>query len=522
MSAALSLVLSALLAGADPAVEADVLVRGVALYDGSGAPPLVGDLALRKDRIVAVGRFTVAGKPRVIEGRGLVAAPGFIDLHTHSDRTLLKEETRANECYLLQGVTTVVTGNCGFGPADVAGYYKALVAGKVGGNVLHLVPHNSVRQQVMKNADRPPTAAELGRLVERGMRDGAWGLSTGLIYNPGTYARTDELAALARVAGRHGGLYASHIRSEGAGLLGALEEALAIGRSARVPVHISHLKASGKAAWGKAADAVARIAKARAAGQAVTADQYPYVASSTSLAAMVIPARFRAGEKEWAERLRKPEQAALIRKAIEASVAARGGGSTLRIASYKAKPAWRGKDLAAIARLEKTSPVEVVLEIEGNGGASVVSFGMREEDVRLIMRQPFVATASDGVSLVPSADTVPHPRSYGTFPRKVGRYALADKVLPVAQAIRSASGLPADILRLPRRGYLKTGYFADVVVFDPATFRDRATFEKPHQQSTGVRFDSSWEGERPQEFRDLVERIERDTPLGTAKEFPPT
>jgi N-acyl-D-amino-acid deacylase len=481
-----------LLVPAEPAVEADLVLRGAKLYDGSGAAGVVGDVALRGDRIVAVGRFSVAGQPRILDVKGLVIAPGFIDLHTHSDYPLQREKTRANLCYLHQGVTTVVTGNCGSGPIDVAKYFRTLESGKIGTNVIHQVPHNDVRQAVMKNANRPPTADELRRmeeLIDRGMKDGAWGLSTGLIYNPGTYAKTDELIALARVAARHGGFYASHIRDEGAGVLSAINEALTIGREAGLPVHVSHLKASGRSAWGKAADEIALIDKARRSGQAVSADQYPYVASSTSLKATLIPTSFREGsQKDYVARLNDEEQLARLRPILERGIQRRQGGKAIRIARYAPKPAWQGKDLGAVAALEKKPAADIVLEIERNGGAQVVIFGMSEEDVRLIMKQSFVATASDGASMVPSTDTVPHPRSYGTFPRKIGRYAIEDKVITLEHAIRSASGLPADVLRLPQRGYLKAGYFADVVVFDPKTFRDLATFDKPHQYAAGVRY----------------------------------
>jgi N-acyl-D-aspartate/D-glutamate deacylase len=486
-----AVLLLSLTPAADPAVEADVVIRGVTLYDGSGKPGRPGDLAVRGERIVAVGRFTAAGQPRVIDGRGLAAAPGFIDLHTHSDDPLTRPRTRANLCYLRQGVTTVVTGNCGFGPSDVADYFKKLEAGGVGSNVIHQVPHNAVRMRVMKNANRAPTADELKQmeaLVDQGMKDGAWGLATGLIYNPGTYAKTDELIALAKVAARHGGFYASHIRDEGLGLLTAIEEALRIGREAGLPVHISHLKASGRKAWGKAAEAIARINQARADGQVVTADQYPYIASSTSLAAMVIPPQYREGtHQDLLARLDDPDLGPRLRQAIAARIDGRDGGKSLRIARYAARPEWQGKDLAAIADAEKKTPLDIVLEIERHNGAGVVSFGMNEEEVRLIMKQPFVATASDGTSQVPGP-SVPHPRSYGCFPRKVGHYAIAEKAIPVEHAVRSGSGLPADILRLSDRGYLRPGYFADVVVFDPETFRDRATFDRPHQYATGVRY----------------------------------
>jgi N-acyl-D-amino-acid deacylase len=475
-----------------PTIEADVVIRGATLYDGSGAAGMVGDVAIRGERIVAVGRFTVAGKPRIIEAKGLAAAPGFIDLHTHSDYPLQKPATRANRCYLYQGVTTVATGNCGSGPVDVAQYFHTLESGKIGTNVLHQVPHSDVRERVMKNANRPPTADELRQmeaLVDQGMRDGAWGLSTGLIYNPGAYAKTDELIALARVAARHGGFYASHIRDEGTGVLSALQEALTIGREAGLPVHISHLKASGRRAWGMAADEIALLNKARRAGQAVSADQYPYFASSTSLKATLIPLSFREGSpKDYLARLKDAEQLARLRPLVERGLEQHQSGKDIRIARYAPKPAWQGKDLAALAALEKKPAVDIVLEIERHGGAQVIIFSMSEEDVRLIMRQPFVATASDGASMLPTDATMPHPRSYGCFPRKIGRYAIEEKILSLEQAIRSASGLPADILHLPQRGYLKADYFADVVVFDPKTFRDTATFDQPHQYATGVRY----------------------------------
>jgi len=486
-----TLALLTLLPAADPAVPADIVIRGATLYDGTGQPGSKGDLAIHGERIVAVGSFVAGGNPRVVDGTGLIVAPGFIDLHTHSDIPLTKPATRANRCYLLQGVTTVVTGNCGAGPVDVADYFRQLEKGGVGSNVIHQVPHNDVRKKAMGNANRVPTAEELMKMeaiVDQGMKDGAWGLSTGLIYNPGTYARTDELITLAKVAARHGGHYASHIRNEGTGVLAAIEEALTIGREAKLPVHISHLKASGRKVWGKAADEIALIEQARSSGQVVTADQYPYTASSTSLSATLIPPQFREGSREdFLARLDDPEQGPRIRQSIAANLDGSDGGKALRIARYAAKPAWNGKSLDTIATSEKKSPLDIVLEIERHGGAQIVNFGMSEEDVRLIMKQEFVATASDGSSQVPS-ETVPHPRSYGCFARKIGRYAIAERILTLEHAIRSASGLPADVLKLPQRGYLKTGYFADVVVFDPDNYRDRATFEKPHQYATGVRY----------------------------------
>jgi N-acyl-D-aspartate/D-glutamate deacylase len=491
MWTATAFALLTLVSASDQTIQADIVIRGATLYDGSGQAGRKGDLAIRGDRIVGVGAFSIAGKPREIDGSGLIVCPGFIDLHTHSDVALTVPATKANLCYLMQGVTTVVTGNCGAGPVNVAEHFKKLENGGIGSNVIHQVPHNDVRNAVMGNVNRAPTAEEMKRLealVDQAMRDGAWGLSTGLYYTPGSYATTEEIIALAKVAARHHGFYASHMRDEGAGLLASITETLTIGREAGIPVHISHLKSFGPKNWGRAADAIALINHARAQGQAVTADQYPYRASSTSLAAEVIAPKFREGSaKDFQARLDDPDQGTVVRQSIQDRITSLDAGPNIHIATYKSHSAWQGKTLGAVADENKTDLLNTVLDIERHGGAQVVNFSMSPEDVTLIMKQPFVATASDGSSQVPS-DTVPHPRSYGCFARKIGRYAIEDKIISLEHAIRSASGLPADILKLPERGYLKPGYYADVVVFDPKTFRDQATFEKPHQYATGVRY----------------------------------
>ncbi len=481
--------LAALLSAGDARVQADYVIERVEIHDGSGAEPRTGDLAIRDDRLVAIGKFEVAGDPRRIDGAGLIAAPGFIDLHTHCDSGITKEKTRLNKNYLTQGVTTVVTGNCGGGPLDAAKFLREVDDGGTGTNVAHLVPHGAVRSKAMGAAKRPPTPAELERmkeLVDQGMRDGAWGMSTGLIYTPSCYAETGELVELSRVVGRHGGLYVSHIRGEGVDLLKSVTEAIEIGKQAKLPVHISHFKASGPAAWGLAAQAVQLVQAARDGGQAVTADQYPYIASSTSLSAMVIPEEYR-GKKQLTDALADPQQAAKLRKRISENLAKRTGEKSLVVASYTADRTFQGRNLAELARQRNCSVLDLVLEIQQNGGASMVNFGMQEDEVRLIMQQPFVTTASDGGTRVPDA-TVPHPRNYGCFPRKIGRYAIELNVIPLAAAIHSATGLPADIFGFKQRGYLREGHFADVVVFDPKTFRDTATYERPHQYATGVRY----------------------------------
>jgi N-acyl-D-aspartate/D-glutamate deacylase len=487
---ALAVPLSAV--AAEPkAPDTNVVFRNATLHDGTGKPPVKGDLHVKGDRIVAVGTVGKVEGATEIDADGLVVCPGFIDLHTHCDPGLPTKSGRANKNYVTQGCTTVVTGNCGSGPVDAGKFFKTLDENGVGTNVIHLAPHNSIRSEVMGNANRAPTAEELAKmvaLVERAMKDGTWGLATGLIYNPGTYARTDEIVALAKAAGKFGGMYASHIRDEGSGLLDAIDEAIRIGRGGGCRVHISHIKASGKAAWGKSADAVALIERARKGGAEVTADQYPYIASSTSLRATLVPAKYREGaQKDFVARLDDPKTGEQMRNDIGKALGGRDGGKRIQIARYQPKPQWNGKNLAAIAAAEGKEPLEVVLEIERNGGAQVVNFGMSEEDVRVYMKQPWVATASDGGVQTPGP-TVPHPRSYGTFPRKIGHYAIEEKLIPVEQAVRSSTGLPADILKLTDRGYLRPGYFADVVVFDPQTFRDTATFDKPHQYAAGVRW----------------------------------
>ncbi len=475
----------------DAIVEADVVLRGATLYDGSDQPGKVGDIAIKNDRIVAIGKFKVKGTPRVLDCAGLVIAPGFIDLHTHSDFPLQEKKTNANYNYQTQGVTTVVTGNCGFGPADVAEYFVKLEKIGVGTNVIHQVPHNAVREKVMGNANRDPTEKELKAmqdLVDKGMKAGAYGFATGLIYNPGTYCKTDELVALAKIAAEHKGFYASHIRDESTGVLTAIEEILEIARRAGLRVHISHIKVSGRRAWGKGPDVIERLRRARKDGIDVTADQYPYTASSTSLTATVIPAKFREGStKDMIQRLDDPEIGPRMKKAIADRLDGHLGGKSIKIARYVKNTSWQGKDLFTIGELEKKSALDIVLDITRSGGAQIVNFGINDEEMRLFMKEPYVATASDGSAMIPSA-TVPHPRSYGTFSRKIGRFAIEDEVISLQQAIRSASGLPADILRLPERGYLKVGHYADIVVFDPKTYRDKATFDVPHQYSTGVRY----------------------------------
>jgi len=477
------------LLAADP-VAADLVLRGGTVYDGSNAEGAIGDVAIKGERIVAVGKFEVAGAPRFIECKGLIVSPGFIDLHSHSDSGIVQAKTRSNANFLMQGCTTVVTGNCGGGPTDVGEYFKKIDADGAGTNVLHLLPHGSLRRQVMKGeANRPPSPEELAQmreLADKAMRDGACGMATGLIYVPGSFSKTDELIAVAEMVSKHGGIYASHIRNEGSQLLESLDEILKIGKEAKLPVHVSHIKVSGRSNWGLAPDAIAKLRGARENGQKVTADQYPYTASSTGLSSTVIPDEFRSWEKLKAG-LDDAETAPKLRAKIERALAEREGGATVMIASFAPERSWQGKNLVQIATETNRTAYDVVLDIMRRGGAQIVSFGMQEDEVRLFMREPWVATASDGSTQPLDSPAQPHPRAFGTFPRKIGRYAIEGKFVSLGDAIRSASGLPAEILGLSDRGFLKPSYLADVVVFDPATFRDTATYDKPLQWATGAK-----------------------------------
>ena len=497
---------------ADP-VSATLVLKNASLLDGSGSPAVTGSVAISKGEIIAVGEFEVAGTPWVIDCKGLVVCPGFIDLHNHSDRSILEPQTRGSVNYLTQGCTTIVNGNCGAGPVDADKLYRDVDAQGAGVNVAHLIPQGAVRDAVIGNVNRLPTEDELvqmKKLCEKAMIDGCWGMSTGLIYVPSGYAQTDELVALSKVVTSHGGIYVSHMRDEGNGLMNSVKELLEIGRLANIPVHASHFKANGRDAWGLSADAVRFIEEARKTGLKVTADQYPYNASSTSLEATVIPKDMREGTRsDLIKRLEAATPDSTLWKAISNEVKHKDHGKEIRIARFDARPDWIGRSLADVAEKEKKDPVEIVVIATKAGGAAVVNFGMNEQEVRDIMGLSWVATASDGRIEIPNADR-PHPRSYGTFSRKIGFYSLKEKIIPLEHAVRSATGLPADILGLSNaqrlrarsasqeqekplvdplpRGYLKPGFAADVTVFDPQKFIDQATFDEPHRYSAGLRY----------------------------------
>jgi N-acyl-D-aspartate/D-glutamate deacylase len=371
---------------------------------------------------------------------------------------------------------------------NVAEYYQQIESGGAGVNVAHLFPQGALRDKVMGKVRRPPTDKELAKmeaLTDQAMREGAWGMTTGLQYVPSSYADTDEIVQIAKMVSQHGGIYASHMRDEGDELLESIDETIEIGRRAELPVHISHLKSSKRRNWGKVRAAAKRIESARAEGLIVTADQYPYNASSTSVAAMLLPDEEReGGEQATIDRLKSAEHGPRLRQLVADGLEGRG---PIMIAEIDGHPAWVGKMLTEIAEAENRPLIDIAWEVLLTGNVSGVSFSMDENDVRYAMTLPFVATASDGSSKIDDG-TKPHPRSFGTFPRKIGRYAIGEGVVPLEFAVRSSTGLPADILGLADRGYLRPGQKADVVVFDPKKFNDRATFQSPFETSEGIRW----------------------------------
>ena len=472
------------------AQDVDILLHGGRVIDGSGGGAVAANVAIRTEKIVHVGDADALDAVWTIDCTGLIICPGFIDLHNHSDEQVVKPATRAVVNYVTQGCTTIVTGNCGSGPVDTGDYYETIDKYGAGPNVAHLIPQGSLRERVVGLSNTDATEEQLSEMLamsDKAMQDGAWGMSTGLIYVPSSYASTEELVAIARVVAAHGGIYASHIRGEGTTLLKSVDEALHIGRAADLPVHVSHFKSSGRDAWGLVRDAARMIDAERMAGRSVTADQYPYIASSTSLGATLLPSSARAGgTKELIRRLDDVRTGPEIRSLINTGVIQRDHGKAVRIARYGPNKKWIGLSLADIAKTENRPVAEIAEEIIRGGGASVVNFSMDEADVRHIMAIDWVATASDGRAYLPGADR-PHPRNYGTFPRKLAYYSIREEVISLEQAIRSMTSLPAEILRMTDRGLIKEGLNADITVLAPKTLRDTATFDNPHQYAEGIR-----------------------------------
>jgi N-acyl-D-amino-acid deacylase len=470
----------------------DVVIFGGTLVDGTGKPAFAADIGIQDGKITKIGRLKKDRGWNSIDATGKYVAPGFIDVHTHCDDGIADKRRNAALNYLTQGVTLLVGGNCGGGTYRVNDYFSRLEEQGIGPHIIHLVGHGTVRQSVLGYADRAPTRDELEEmkaLVERAMQEGAWGLSSGLFYAPGSFARTEELIELCRVVKKYGGIYASHIRDESnysIGLEAAVLEAVEIGEKSGVVVQISHIKALGKPVWGMAEKICQIIDDARRRGVSVYADQYPYSASSTSLTAAVFPRWVQAGGR-MRELLTDTGQLPGIKKEIVANIERRGGAETLVLASFPKNPQWEGKSLADISLLLNKNAVDTAVELVLLGGASLVSFNMTEEDVEYFLTRPWVMTGSDG-SLPLYGSALPHPRSYGTFPKKIRTFVLDKKLLSLELAVRAATGLPAEMLDLKDRGLLKAGFAADIVVFDLERIRDLATYTDPHQYSEGIDF----------------------------------
>ena len=470
-----------LLLGATPPPDVDVLIRGGTVYPGDAAP-FTGDVAVKGDRIVAVGPALTLTAARVIDARKLIVAPGFIDPHTHMGDQLASPDaaTRLIPAFLLQGVTTAFVGNDGGGVPEVRALLASAQTTPVGINYAAYVGFGAVRERVIGAAARAPTPGELDRMkaiVAKAMCEGAMGLSTGLFYAPQSFAKTDEVVALAREAGARGGTYDSHLRDESSytiGLAAAVDEALAIGRLAQLPVHISHIKALGVDVEGQAPAIVAKVAAARGAGQKVTADQYPWSASGTSLVASLVPGWAQdGGRAAMLARFDDPTQAARLHKDMAENLRRRGGAAQLLITE--------GPDAGrTLDRLAKGGdPLDAAIRVIRRADPAVASFNQSERDIVAFMRQPWVMTGSDASG--------GHPRVFGSFARKYAVYVRGEQVLDTRAFVERSATLAADTFGLTDRGRLRAGAFADIVVFDPGTYKARATYAKPTLPAAGVR-----------------------------------
>lgn len=504
--------------------EYDLLIVGGHILDGSGSPWFEGSVAVKDGKIADIGRLPKASARRVVDATGLVVAPGFIDLHSHSDYTLLVDGTAQSK--IRQGVTTEILGESSsagpvLGPAasefdrylqplglqrdwtTLGEYFARLERQGISVNIASYVSSGQVRGCVLGNVNRAPTAEELEKmkgLIEQAMREGAIGLSSGLIYPPNMFATTDELIELAKVVAPYGGIYATHIRGEGAHGIQAIDEAIAISEKAKLPAHIFHFKMDGRANWGRMVEQVRHIRVARDRGVDITVDQYPYIAAMTGLE-MCLPPKYLEGTSEQiVARLKDPKARAEIRRAIatglpgweDNEVKSVGGWHGVLVASLQ-KPEnkkYEGKRLDEVARLMGKDPLDALcsLLISEGGSADAVYFSMSEPDVRLAMRQPWVGVGSDGSAVNPEMTFAgkPHPRFYGSFPRVLGYYVRQQKVLTLTDAVRKMTSFSAQITGLTDRGLLRPGLAADITIFDPKTVTDKATFENPLQYAVGI------------------------------------
>lgn len=469
----------------------DLVITNARIIDGTGNPWFHGSIAIKDGRIVSVGRIENPQASRIIDARGQIVAPGFIDVHAHTE-DIFSNPTAEN--FVRMGVTSLITGNCGGSVTNVAEFLGNFKEKPLVVNLGTLIAHGSVRGKVMGLDDRAPTAEEqqkMNALVDQAMKDGAVGLSTGLIYVPGTFAKTDEVVQLAKEASKYGGTYASHIRDEGTGVVAAIKEAINIGEQANMPVEISHFKISAKALWGQSPMTIGLVKDARNRGLAVTVDQYAYTASSTSLDVRLPNWAVAGGRAEGRKRIADPETRKKIVEEMKQNLKKKKfkDYSFANVASYRADPTFNGKNIAEIAKTVRgkdklNDQIDQILEMYDKGGAQMVYRVMSEDDVEQIMREPFTMIASDsGVREFGSG--MPHPRGYGNNARVLGKYVRELHVITLEDAIRKMTSLPAQTFNLQDRGQISKGFAADLVIFDDATVGDKATFESPHQYAVG-------------------------------------
>jgi N-acyl-D-amino-acid deacylase len=474
------------------AADYDLVIRNARVLDGSGNPWFRADIGIRQGRIAAIGTLARASAGRTVDANGRIAAPGFIDVHTHVEGGIDRNPEAAN--YVTDGVTSVVTGNCGGSERSLSEFFGRLERSGIGLNLASLIGHNTVRSQVMGTADRKATAEEVARmqdLVSQGMKDGAVGFSTGLIYIPGTYASADEVVALGKAAAALGGVYASHMRDEGARVLEAIEEAVRVGREGGMPVQLSHFKIDNKRLWGMSEKSLAAIEKARREGVDVVVDQYPYDHSSTNLGITLPSWALADGREKVASRLADKTTRARILKEMVDTLKSKGHKdySYAIVASCEFDRSLEGKNIAEINRLKgrkkgAKNEAETILDLMAQGPVQMVYHTMGQKDVERIMRWPHTAIASDG-GVREMGSGVPHPRSYGTNARVLAEYVRNRGTIPLEDAIRRMTSLPARTFGFRDRGLLREGNWADLVLFDPAKVQDKATYAKPHQYSEG-------------------------------------
>ncbi|MEN8125983.1 MAG: amidohydrolase family protein [Bacteroidota bacterium] len=469
-------------------IEADILIRNGTVYNGVDTVPTNNTIAIKDDIIVYIGNEgdVNISADRNIDATGLIVCPGFIDPHTHADRDLVDPKKSHNKPFLMQGVTTVTVGNDGSSFFPIQKYSDLYKKNGIGTNVVMLTGHGTIREQIIGKSNKKATEADLAKmkeLIQKEMDAGSFGISTGLYYAPGSYSDTEEVIALAKTAAQNDGIYDTHLRDESSfsvGIIAAVEEAIEIGRQAKLPIHISHIKCLGVDVWNKSNEIIKLIEKGKAEGIDITANHYPYDASSTSLKAAVVP--------RWAEsggidslftRYEDPKLKSRILIETKNNIKRRGGADKLLIVKA-GDSLFVGKYLNEISKSMNVLPEEAVFEILEKGYTKVASFNMNTGDIKNFMVQPWVVTGSDG--------NIGHPRKYGTFTRKYNKYVLENKLIDLATFINGSTSKTAEILKIPNRSKLKEGYYADIVVFNPKTFKDKADYMNAFQFSEGLEY----------------------------------